>query len=768
MYSFEQLREMLIALKRENEHLRTEAVHATLLLRALESLLNIEREDDPFSAVFTALQTVFDFEQALVLAQGHGERLDCIAAMPSGLVGTSWQAGHFFKRVMDGRVSAMLSNREISEWHFSPPGLSPDQPTLYMPIRVREQRGVLALLRAVGSNGFDRSHVALARKFGLLASHAVAARQASRTEAELSSKRQLEVQNIRFNAALNNMSHALVMFDSAACLTVWNENYLKMYGLKRDRVTPGTTLDSLLRMQTEGGTGPSDYVTYSADVLAALARGKTVERLKKTKDGRTIRVTNQSMADGGWVGIHEDISERKQAEQQIAHMAHHDMLTGLPNRILFYAELDRALDRVQRGGRFAILYLDLDHFKRVNDTLGHLVGDDLLRLAADRLRNCLRADDMIARLGGDEFAILQRSARHQSDPVGLAARIADAMKAPFDLGGHSVVVGASIGISLAPDDGVERDRLLRNADLALYGAKDKGRGTYHFFSPELDDRMKARHKLDGDLRTALTRGEFELYYQPVGDLTTNTLVGCEALLRWNHPERGLLPPAEWIPAAEECGIIIPLGDWVLRQACAEAATWPEDMAVAVNLSPVQFRDENLLASIVSAFAASRLSAHRLELEITEATLMQNNESTLSTLHKLRQLGVRIALDDFGTGYSSLNYLRSFPFDKIKIDRCFIAHLCEDNKSVAIVHAIANLARSLGMVTTAEGVETKMQREAARNLGCTQIQGYLLSRPLPAAELACLLASRRSNAGRIAARRGAASVRAGFPIARSGG
>jgi diguanylate cyclase (GGDEF)-like protein len=421
-------------------------------------------------------------------------------------------------------------------------------------------------------------------------------------------------------------------------------------------------------------------------------------------------------------------------------MAHHDMLTGLPNRILFYEKLDRALSRMRRGQRIAVLYLDLDHFKRVNDTLGHLIGDELLRHAADRLRGCVRDSDVIARLGGDEFAILQLPMQDRSDAAALATRIDDAMKAPFDLDGHAAVVGVSIGISVAPDDATGRDQLLKNADLALYDAKDNGHSAHHFYEPELDDRMRARQKLEADLRLALTEGQFELYYQPVVDLQSNSVVGCEALVRWHHAERGLLASAEWIPVAEESGIIVPLGDWVLRQACAEAANWPDRIKIAVNLSPVQFRNRNLLATIVNTLAASRLPAHRLELEITEAALMQNNDLTLGTLHQLRRLGVKIALDDFGTGYSSLNYLRSFPFDKIKIDRCFVTHLCDEDESVAIVQAITKLAKSLHMITTAEGVETEEQRERVRALGCTEMQGYLFSRPGPAAEILHLFGS----------------------------
>jgi diguanylate cyclase (GGDEF)-like protein len=387
------------------------------------------------------------------------------------------------------------------------------------------------------------------------------------------------------------------------------------------------------------------------------------------------------------------------------------------------------------------LYLDLDQFKRVNDTLGHIIGDEFLKIVADRLRGCIRDTDLIARLGGDEFAIIQTSLEPSSDPAALAERISKALKAPYEIDGHKVVAGVSIGIALAPNDAADRDQLVKCADMALYGAKGGGRGTYCFYEPELDARVKARHKLDTDLCDALANGEFELYYQPIVNLQTNQVSGCEALLRWHHPERGVVEPTEFIPVAEENGLIIALGEWVLRQACADAATWPDGVKVAVNLSPTQLIGGKLLPVVINALAASGISASRLELEITESVLMQNTFASLAMLHQLRDIGVRIAMDDFGTGYSSLSYLRSFPFDKIKIDRSFIEGISEENDCAAIVEAVIDMAHRLNMTTTAEGIETVEQREKVRELGCTELQGYLFSRPKSLAEILPLLAPR---------------------------
>jgi len=439
------------------------------------------------------------------------------------------------------------------------------------------------------------------------------------------------------------------------------------------------------------------------------------------------------------IGVIEDVTERKLAEKRIAHMAHHDALTDLPNRFLLRERLEQELLYVQRGGLLAVLYLDLDHFKSVNDTLGHSIGDELLKSAGDRLRGCLRDTDFVARLGGDEFAIIQTTLEQPTDAATLAQRLRDQMiRTPFELSGHRFVVDMSVGIALAPNDSIDADQLLRSADMALYGAKSEGRGTYRFFAPDMDARMKKRRALVDDLRSALVNGELELYYQPIVSVQHNQVSCCEALLRWHHPERGMIPPAEFIPVAEETGLMVPIGEWVLGQACADAAAWPTDIRVAVNVSPVQLRNETWMRTVISALVASGLSPQRLELEITESVLMQNNEATLRTLHGFRKLGVRIVMDDFGTGYSSLSYLRRFPFDKIKIDRSFVDNVLNSADTLKIVQAIASLASGLNMITTAEGVETERQLEIIRAAGCTEMQGYLFSPPRPVAEILRLI------------------------------
>ncbi len=444
---------------------------------------------------------------------------------------------------------------------------------------------------------------------------------------------------------------------------------------------------------------------------------------------------SKPIENGGWLATHEDVTERQRSEERIAHMARHDALTDLPNRVLLRDTLEHELKRVKRGECLAVLCLDLDQFKGINDALGHPIGDELLRLVGDRLRGCTREPDTVARLGGDEFAIIMTQMQAPTDAAALARRVRESIIRPYQIDGHQIVTDISIGISVAPEDGLEPDVLLKNADMALYGAKDDGRGTYRFFEPEMDTRMRARRDLEMDLRQALARGEFELYYQPLVSLETNAVTAVEALLRWNHPARGMVSPAEFIPVAEEMGLIVPLGEWVLKTACREAASWPDHVKVAVNLSPAQLKSRNLLTMVTAALEDSGMPAGKLQLEITENVLMQNTFATLATLHKLRELGVQIALDDFGTGYSSLSYLRSFPFDKIKIDRSFIQDMANGAEPLAIVNAVAGLAKCLNMISTAEGVETQQQLETLQSIGCTEMQGFLFSRAKPASEVA---------------------------------
>jgi diguanylate cyclase (GGDEF)-like protein/PAS domain S-box-containing protein len=560
---------------------------------------------------------------------------------------------------------------------------------------------------------------------------------------------ELRLQNVRFNAALENMPQGLCMFDRDKRLVVSNLQYARIYGIDPETLKMGTSLRTILEWRIAAGNSPSNPQKYIEQRLAEVESGKAHMAINQLQNGRFIEVKHQPLPEGGWVAIHDDITEQKRTEEKISHMAHHDALTALPNRLTLREALDRHLADFERGTPLAVLCLDLDSFKHVNDTLGHPVGDALLCAVGRRLQQCVRETDIVARLGGDEFAIIQTDAEQPISANMLAGRLVEEMARPFDVDGHDIVIGASIGIAVSPDDGLDPDVLLKSADMALYRAKDNGRNSFSFFESGMDTKMQERRALEIDFRKAVTAGEFELYYQPLINLEHNAISGFEALLRWNHPVRGVVSPAAFIPLAEETGLIIPLGEWALRQACAEAAKWPTDVNVAVNLSPLQFRNRNLVNVVVSAVAAAGIAPTRLELEITEAILLQNNEATLAILHQLRKLGVHISMDDFGTGYSSLSNLRSFPFDKIKIDQSFVRDLCKNKEAIAIIHAVSGLAASLGMATTVEGVETKEQLELVRAEGCTEVQGYLFSKPRPAAEVPRLL-ERLARKKRVAA------------------
>ncbi len=551
--------------------------------------------------------------------------------------------------------------------------------------------------------------------------------------------RRLATSEATVDAALNNMSQGLAMFDASNRLVVCNRRYLEMYGLSSGIVKPGATLRELAEHRaTTGSFCTEEIEQYVTDIQAAVDQGIVFSKTTNLRDGRIISIVNHPTADGGWVATHEDITEQKRAEERISYAAHHDALTGLPNRKLFSEQLEQTLKRVRRGERLAVLYLDLDHLKRVNDSLGHSIGDKLLKGVADRLCGCVREIDLVARLSGDEFAIIQSSLDRPSDAADLATRAREAIHEPFVLDGHQVIVDISVGISIAPNDATELNDLLKTADIALYEAKNTGRGTYCFYQTEMNERGQTRSKLERDLQSAITGGEFELFFQPVVDLEDNKIKMCEALLRWHHPERGIVSPAEFIPIAEETGLIVSLGEWVLRTACAEAANWPDDVAIAVNVSAIQLTSKNLINTVLGAIASTGLSPNRLILEITESVFLENTSANLATLKNLYKLGVRFAMDDFGTGYSSLGYLVSFPFSKIKIDRSFIAGLVEKAESRAVVRAISDLARNLNMRIVAEGVETAEQRECAQMLGCTDIQGYLIGVPRPAGEIRKLL------------------------------
>jgi len=553
---------------------------------------------------------------------------------------------------------------------------------------------------------------------------------------------------------LNNMSQGILMVDGDGNVAVMNQQVARLLDLPdcylSRRLKIGEVVDFLLQR----GEYDQDRGLVDPIVLEGLRNGGNTPALahyeRRRPNGTVLDVCTKELTHGGFVRTFTDITERKQAEARMAFMAEHDALTGLPNRVRLKKELERVLAHQQHyGNGFAVLYLDLDQFKQVNDTLGHPVGDALLCAVAERLKNCIRETDTLARLGGDEFALLQFDAQQINDSAKLAGRIIEAISAPYQIHDHQIRIGVSIGIAMAPQDGREADQLIRNADLALYRAKEDGRGKSCFFEPGMDAKARHRRELEIELRQALENSEFELYYQPIVHIDTSAVVGFEALLRWPHATRGMIPPMDFIPLAEEIGLILPLGEWVLRQACKMAATLPEHIKMAVNLSPAQFKSPKLAEMVTAALTDAGLAAERLELEITETVLLDDSNRNMETLHNLRRLGVGISLDDFGTGYSSLSYLRTFPFDKIKIDRSFVMELEDRSACAAIVSAVTGLGKNLGMITTAEGVETNEQLHELRAQGCVEAQGYLFGRPRPAEDALAIVAAQQQKLGMVA-------------------
>jgi diguanylate cyclase (GGDEF)-like protein len=602
---------------------------------------------------------------------------------------------------------------------------------LFVNISVTESQALAGWFRRSATIGLGSTALLLFSLYLLIAIRRQM-RHLSDSEASLTQKSQ------QLDAALNNMPQGLAMFDRQQRLVVCNRQYTEMYGLPPERTRPGTPLRAILEACAAPGDG-AESSSFVADHLERAALRESFCAVDEAPGGRILSISHQLMDNGGWVAIHQDITSQKRVEAELAHMARYDPLTGLANRAVFLAQTNTALERVrQLGGHFSVLMLDLDQFKAVNDSLGHAAGDALLRTVAGRLRQVMHDVDHVARFGGDEFALLQIVEQdrrdHRADTAALADKLLKAVTEPYDLAGRKVFIGVSIGITSAPDDGCDADALIRNADLALYQAKSEGRNRHCFFEASMERRARERRDLEDELRKAIAREDFELHYQTIFDVESGECCGAEALIRWRHQERGLIPPDQFIAIAEESGLIVPLGEWILRRACADAARWPPHLKVAVNLSPVQFKDSNLLDMLRSALREGGLAAARLELEITETVLVEKNEANLAVLQQLKSLGAAVVLDDFGIGYSSMRYLQNFPIDKIKIDRSFIQSMPNHRDSMAIVCAIAGLARNLDIETTAEGVETAEQFALLRGAGCQLAQGYLFSRPVPASRL----------------------------------
>ena len=590
--------------------------------------------------------------------------------------------------------------------------------------------GLVALLLDLGLAGLAVLGLRLTRGQAKLAQVETAR---SMAEERARGEAVLRQQYARFGVAMNEMSQGLCMFDGEDRLAFANVRLAEVVGLAEPPL-PGTGLEEILHQIFASLALSARDARWSRTRLRALVAARTPDQQHWELPGaQTLSVHIQPMVDGGWPLTCEDVTERRLAEARIAFLAHHDPLTRLPNRALFHNRLDEALRRAVRVPGCAVLCVDLDGFKEVNDTCGHSTGDLLLQAVAARLRDCGGRTDTVARLGGDEFAIIHPGGADTASA--LAARMLGELSRSFDLGDHQVTVGASIGFAVAEG---EAEELLRHADMALYVAKSEGRNRVRAFEPSMNHRLQERRSLAGELRRALDRGEFELFFQPLCRVATRQIVGFEALLRWRHPDRGLVGPDDFIDLAEEAGLIVPIGDWVLHAACAEAASWPAPLKVAVNLSAVQLRSPGLVPAVIAALQRSGLSPKHLEFEITETVLLQETQETLGVLAQLHELGISIAMDDFGTGYSSLSYLRAFRFDKVKIDRSFVQNLHHSRESRAIVRAVIGLCTELGMTTLAEGVETQEQLDILRDERCLDVQGFLFSQPCPADALPSLL------------------------------
>ncbi len=535
-----------------------------------------------------------------------------------------------------------------------------------------------------------------------------------------------ETLRVRNGVILDNLAHGLSLYDRHQKLVACNQQFLDIYRLPPSMGKKGVTFRTILEHRVKSNTHVGDDGdAYIQDRLSSVGEGVPIDGISRLNTGQVIQMTHRPMEDGGWISTHKDITELYEVQAELTHLAYHDPLTDLPNRTLFYQRLGMAF---ADGAPFAVLCLDLDGFKQVNDTLGHAMGDALLRQVTERLLKLIGPDDLAARMGGDEFAILQAGGDIKA-ALALADAIRIAMERPFEFAGDVVSIAAGIGIAAAPDDGRSIDELLHAADLALYAAKRDKKGSIRVFERSLDSAASSRRQLEDSLKWALELGQFRLAFQPIINLEKRRFAGFEALLRWDHPEMGSIPPGVFIPVAEETGLIVPIGEWVLREALSEAASWPDDLKIAVNVSSLQLRRGNLVSTVINALAGSGIAHGRVELEITESVFLEQSVQNLEALRKLHDLGVRIALDDFGTGFSALSYLLAFPFDKIKIDGGFVRALDDSPGARTIVSAVADIGHRLGMLTTAEGIESAEQLRNVHAVGYSEAQGYLIARPM---------------------------------------
>ena len=592
---------------------------------------------------------------------------------------------------------------------------------------------------ASGHRTLETAHV-YAPGLGWVVTHEDVTEEIARSDMMAERKRELERQYSLLDAAINNISQGLSMFDADFRLVTCNSEFAAMYELPPELVRPGTPFEDILDHRLKSNKhAPIEKTAYLNERRRIMKGSSFVREVIKMADGSFLSLRHQPLKGGGVVTTHEDITGQLAAESRIRHMATHDALTDLPNRGLFREELETAFKGLDKGRSPALLAINLDHFKAINDSEGHAVGDEVLREVARRLSEVVAPKGLVARIGSDEFAVLLASVLAPQQAADMARAIVRTLAEPIALGARTVRLSTSIGIALAPGDGRTADALMNNAELALLKAKSEGRGTYHFFEAGMDASLQRRRQIEVGLREAVENDGLSVVFQPIVELESERIVAAEALMRWTDPKLGAISPVEFIPIAEESGLIHAMGAWIVRAAAKAAAQWPEDVRVAVNLSAMQFKRCDLLSTVTDALVAARIAPDRLELEITESLLLEDSQANLDMLLALRRLGVRVAMDDFGTGYSSLSYLRAFPFDKIKIDRSFMADVATDAGSRVILGAVIGLGNSLGMTTVAEGVETAEQLAVVRAQGATQVQGFYFSPPVGAEKLARMIA-----------------------------